>query len=69
MVRRLAAGRLHYGWIVAGVTFLALLGAAGFRATPGVLIVPLEKEFGWSAATISFAVSINLVLFLSLIHI
>ena len=63
MVRRLAAGRLHYGWIVAGVTFLTLLGAAGFRSTPGVLIVPLEKEFGWSAATISFAVSINLILF------
>ncbi|TMF92025.1 MAG: MFS transporter [Chloroflexi bacterium] len=63
MVRRLAGGRLHYAWIVAGVTFLALLGAAGFRATPGVLIVPLEKEFGWSTATISFAVSINLVLF------
>src|SRR5205823_2837877 len=38
MVRRLAGGRLHYAWIVAGVTFLALLGAAGFRATPGVLI-------------------------------
>jgi len=63
MVRRLAAGRVHYAWVVAGVTFLALLGAAGFRSTPGVLIVPLEQEFGWSAATISFAVSINLVLF------
>src|SRR2546430_2074139 len=63
MVRRLVAGRVHYAWVVAGVTFLALLGAAGFRSTPGVLIVPLEQEFGWSAATISFAVSINLVLF------
>jgi MFS family permease len=55
--------RLHYAWIVAGVTFLTLLGSAGFRATPGVLIVPLEHEFGWSAATISFAVSVNLILF------
>ena len=63
MVRKLAQGRVHYAWIVAGVTFLALLGAAGFRSTPGVLIVPLEQEFGWSAATISLAVSINLVLF------
>ncbi len=63
MVRRLAAGRLHYAWVVAGITFLALLGSAGFRATPGVLIVPLEQEFHWSAATISIAVSINLVLF------
>ena len=55
--------RIHYAWIVAGVAFLALLGAAGFRSTPGVLIVPLEQEFHWSAATISLAVSINLVLF------
>ncbi len=54
---------MHYAWIVAGVTFLALLASAGFRSTPGVLIVPLEREFGWSRALISVAVSINLVLF------
>src|SRR5258708_27678544 len=55
--------RLHYGWIVAGVTWFTLLGAAGFRSTPGVLIVPLQHEVGWSRATISIAVSINLMLF------
>ena len=55
--------RLHYAWIVAGITFLVLLASAGFRSTPGVLIVPLEREFGWSRALISVAVSINLVLF------
>jgi sugar phosphate permease len=56
-------GKLHYAWIVAGITFLTLLVAAGLRATPGVLIVPLETEFGWSRATISFAIGINLVLY------
>src|SRR2546429_3030945 len=55
--------RVHYAWIVAAVTFVALMGAAGFRATPGVLIVPLEHEFGWNRAIISFAVFINLILF------
>ena len=40
--------RLHYAWIVAGVGFLTLLVVAGIRATPSVLIVPLEHEFGWS---------------------
>jgi hypothetical protein len=30
--------RIHPAWIVAGVAFLALLGAAGFRAAPSVLI-------------------------------
>jgi len=55
--------RLHYAWIVAGVTFLVLLASAGVRATPGVLIVPLEREFGWSRATISIAISLNLFLY------
>ena len=59
----IARGRLHYGWVVFGVTFLTLLVAAGVRATPGVLIVPLQREFGWSRATVSLAVSINLVLY------
>jgi len=59
----LERGRLHYGWIVAAITFVTLLAAAGIRATPGVLIVPLEQEFGWSRASISFAVSVNLILY------
>ena len=55
--------RLHYGWIVALVTFIVLLVTAGIRATPGVLMIPLEGEFGWSRAVISGAVAINIALF------
>ncbi|TDD37320.1 MFS transporter [Nonomuraea terrae] len=54
---------LHRAWYVAAVAFVAILGSAGFRATPGVLITPLQEEFGWSAGTISSAVSVNLVLY------
>ncbi|NUW30606.1 MFS transporter [Nonomuraea sp. SMC257] len=54
---------IHRAWFVAGVAFVAILGAAGFRATPGVLINPLQEEFGWTKGTISLAVSVNLVLF------
>ena len=53
----------HYGWIVVALTFVVLLVGAGIRATPGVLIVPLEHEFGWSNATISGAVAINILLY------
>ena len=56
-------GRLHYAWIIVAVTFAALLVSAGIRAAPGVLIVPLEDEFHWSRATISFAVGINILLY------
>nr|WP_216217105.1 MFS transporter [Amycolatopsis aidingensis] len=43
--------------------FFALVGAAGFRAAPSVLIDPLHAEFGWSRGTISAAVSINMLLY------
>ncbi|MGK5531750.1 MFS transporter [Streptomyces sp. URMC 129] len=55
--------RVHPAWWVAAVAFLVLIGAAGFRATPGVLIDPLHEEFGWSRGSISFAVSVNLLLY------
>lgn len=55
--------RLHRAWIVAAVGLLALVGAAGFGAAPGVLLTPLQEEFGWSRGTIGAAVSVNLILY------
>ncbi|WP_212997495.1 MFS transporter [Winogradskya consettensis] len=55
--------RLHPAWLVAAVAFIALIGAAGFRATPSVFLQPLHAEFGWSLGTISAAVSVNLLLY------
>jgi MFS family permease len=55
--------RIHPAWLVAVVAFVALVGAAGFRATPSVMIRPLHEEFGWSLGTISAAVSVNLLLY------
>ncbi|MCP3801663.1 MFS transporter [Allokutzneria sp. A3M-2-11 16] len=55
--------RPHRAWLVAAIAFIALVGAAGFRATPGVMINPLHEEFGWPLSTISLAVSINLLLY------
>lgn len=60
---RAVAGNLHYAWVIAAVTFVVGLLTAGVRAAPGVLIVPLEHEFDWSRATISFAIGINLLLY------
>ncbi|GAA2243171.1 MFS transporter [Herbiconiux moechotypicola] len=54
---------LHPAWIVAAVAFLALVGAAGFRAAPSVLMLPLQEEFGWSRTELSLAVTVNLLLF------
>jgi len=59
---RLVAGRVHYAWITVGVMFTVILATVGVRAAPGVLIVPLENAFGWSATTISGAISLNILL-------
>jgi sugar phosphate permease len=55
--------RIHRAWIVAGVTFVTMLGAAAFRSVPSVLMDPLHHEFGWSHATIGAAMSVNMTLF------
>jgi MFS family permease len=46
-----------------GVTFLTALITAGTVGAPGVFIVPLQQEFGWSTAEISSALSIRFILF------
>ena len=52
-----------YGWVAVALSFLTTLVGAGIRSAPTVFIHPLETEFGWSRAEISFAVSINLFLY------
>src|SRR5271154_650719 len=59
----LARRNIHYGWVVVAVTFLTMLVTAAAMGTPGVLIVPLEHEFGWDDAQISSALALRLMLF------
>ncbi|MCW2513903.1 MAG: sugar phosphate permease [Mycobacterium sp.] len=55
--------RLHWAWVVAATSFVAILGAAGFRSVPGVMMMPLHDEFGWSHGTVGLAMSVNMTLF------
>lgn len=59
----LAARNIHYGWVVAGITFLTMLATAGAMGSAGVLIAPLSREFGWTTEEISSAMAIRLALF------
>jgi predicted MFS family arabinose efflux permease len=54
---------LHRAWWVALVTLGVLVAAAGFRSSVGAMLEPLEETFGWSRATTSGAVSLNLVVY------
>jgi predicted MFS family arabinose efflux permease len=55
--------KIHYAWIVVTITFLVLLVAGGVRTAPSVLIKPLEQEFGWTRANISFAIAVSILWF------
>jgi sugar phosphate permease len=59
----LARRNIHYGWVMVGVTFFTALISAGTVGAPGVFIVPLQHEFGWTTAEISSALSIRFILF------
>lgn len=55
--------RFHFAWVVAAVAFGLLITAAAVRSSPTMLIQALEREFGWSPATISAAIAVNIALF------
>ncbi|HYZ68564.1 MAG TPA: MFS transporter, partial [Mycobacterium sp.] len=55
--------RIHWAWLVAAVSFIAILGAAGFRSVPGVMMSPLHHEFDWSHGVVGLAMSVNMTLF------
>ena len=59
----LARRNVHYGWVVVGTTFLTMLVTAGAVGAPGVLMLPLQKEFGWQTAEISSALGVRFMLF------
>ena len=50
-------------FVVVAVIFLALLSSAGLRATPGVLMLPLQKAFGWNVGVISSSAAIGIFLY------
>ena len=54
---------IHYGWVSVAVTFLVLLTTAGAMGLPGALILPLDAEFHWGTAAISFALALRIMLY------
>lgn len=59
----LARRGVHYAWVVAALAFLTMLATAAAMGMPGVLIVPLEQQFGWDTASISGAMGLRLLLY------
>lgn len=63
LTQALSKRGIHYGWVVVTVTFLTMMVAASAVGAPGVLIGPLQQEFGWSISEISAAFAVRFLLF------
>ncbi|MBV9078981.1 MAG: MFS transporter [Methylobacteriaceae bacterium] len=59
----LARRGIHYGWAMAAVTFLVMVATAAAMGNLGVLLLPVQKEYGWDTASISGALALRLALF------
>lgn len=60
---RLARRGVHYGWVVLAITFLVMLTTSASLGLPGVMLLPLQGEYGWGLGTISGALALRLVLY------
>ena len=59
----LAQRRIHYGWVVVALTFLAMLTSSAALGLPGALLQPLSKEFGWNTEQISSVLALRFALY------
>ena len=63
LARALSRRNVHYGWAMAAATFLVLVATAAAMGNLGVLILPLQREYGWDTGSISGALALRLLLF------
>ncbi len=54
---------LHYAWVIAAVTFLAMLTTSAALGLPGAMLQPLSKEFGWTTDQLSSVFAVRFALF------
>jgi len=68
MLASLVSGSLdrrgfHYAWVIAAVTFLAMLTTSAALGLPGAMLQPLSKEFGWTTDQLSSVFAVRFALF------
>lgn len=59
----LARRGIHYGWAMVAVTFLVMVVTAAAMGNLGVLLLPVQREYGWDTSSISGALAVRLLLF------
>ena len=54
---------IHYGWVIVALTFTYGLAASTAMTVPGILILPIAKDLGWTIGDVSSAMALRLFLF------
>ena len=54
---------IHYGWVMVVLTFVTAVCSSAAIGIPGVLVLPLAQEFGWTRGEIGGAMALMLALF------
>ena len=54
---------IHYAWVVAAVTFLAMLTTSAALGLPGAMLRPLSLEFGWTTDQLSSVFAVRFALY------
>jgi sugar phosphate permease len=59
----LAARGIHYGWVIAALTFVFTVFSTSAMGVPSVLILPMAKDLGWTIGDLSAPQGLRLALF------
>ena len=54
--------RVHYAWIIIGLSVLLYLAGGSITQAFGVVILPLQDEYGWSQGSITLAYGISAIM-------
>jgi len=54
--------KIHYAWILIGLSVLLYLGGGSITQAFGVVILPLQDEYGWSQGSITLAYGISAIM-------
>ncbi len=63
LARALAARGIHYGWVMVALAMGYSICASATLGIPGVLLVPMSRELGWSLGQLSGPLGLRMTLF------
>ncbi len=59
--------KIYYGWVIVATCFIIFTVAFGIQFCFGIFFRPLQESLGWSRATISWAMTIHLLVYVTCI--